>query len=198
MLKANTASEYIDLHPEWKTELLFLRDLITETEMVETIKWGSPVYTINGKNVVGLGAFKSYVGLWFFQGVFLKDSENLLVTASEGKTKALRQWKFNSIDEMNGELILAYIKEAIANQKAGKELKPETSKTYEMAKELAEILKQSKLLKNAFFKLSIGKQKEYSNYILEAKQLETKHNRIEKIKPMIEAGLGLNDKYRNC
>jgi uncharacterized protein YdeI (YjbR/CyaY-like superfamily) len=198
MLKANTASEYIDLHPEWKTELLFLRDLITETEMVETIKWGSPVYTINGKNVVGLGAFKSYVGLWFFQGVFLKDSENLLVTASEGKTKALRQWKFNSIDEMNGELILAYIKEAIANQKAGKELKPEISKTYEMAKELAEILKQSKLLKNAFFKLSIGKQKEYSNYILEAKQLETKHNRIEKIKPMIEAGLGLNDKYRNC
>lgn len=198
MLKANTASKYIDLHPEWKTELLFLRDLITETEMVETIKWGSPVYTINGKNVVGLGAFKSYVGLWFFQGVFLKDSENLLVTASEGKTKALRQWKFNSIDEMNGELILAYIKEAIANQKAGKELKPEISKTYEMAKELAEILKQSKLLKNAFFKLSIGKQKEYSNYILEAKQLETKHNRIEKIKPMIEAGLGLNDKYRNC
>jgi uncharacterized protein YdeI (YjbR/CyaY-like superfamily) len=39
------------------------------------LKWGIPTYTVNGKNLVGIGAFKTYVGLWFFNGSFLKDEE---------------------------------------------------------------------------------------------------------------------------
>ncbi len=31
-----------------------------------------------------------------------------------------------------------------------------------------------------------------------AKQAATRQRRIEKIVPMIEAGIGLHDKYRNC
>ena len=60
-----------------------------ETELLETIKWGVPVYTLNDKNVLGMGAFKSYVGIWFFQGAFLDDPQKKLINAQEGKTKAL-------------------------------------------------------------------------------------------------------------
>ena len=44
----------------------------------------------------------------------------------------------------------------------------------------------------------MGKQREYSEYIIEAKREETKQKRVEKIIPMIKIGAGLNDKYKNC
>ena len=53
-------------------------------------------------------------------------------------------------------------------------------------------------MKAAFDKLSPGKQREYTEYISSAKRDETKQKRIEKILPMIDAGIGLHDKYRNC
>ena len=175
-----------------------LQDIVAKTELQESIKWGAPVYTIDNKNVVGFAAFKSYVGIWFFQGVFLNDAEGLLVNASEGKTKALRQWRFTTINEMNADLILTYVNEAIQNQKLGKEIKPESSKNFKVPAELEDALNSDSSLKKAFNNLSFGKQKEYANYIAEAKQAATKIKRIDKITPLISAGSGLHDKYKNC
>lgn len=53
-------------------------------------------------------------------------------------------------------------------------------------------------LLDSFNALPPGKQKEYTNYISEAKQEKTKISRVEKIKPMMAAGGGLNDRYKNC
>lgn len=55
---------------------------------------GVRLYILNGKNVIGLGAFKNHFAIWFFNGVFLKDEKQLLTNAQEGKTKALRQMHF--------------------------------------------------------------------------------------------------------
>ena len=44
--------------------------------------------------------------------------------------------------------------------------------------------------------MTLGKRKEYAAYVIEAKREETKVKRLEKIKPMILEGIGLNDKYR--
>ena len=66
-----------------------LRKLIRETRLEETVKWDAPCYTLNGKNVLGIASFKSYVGLWFHNGVFLKDSADHLIQASD-ITKMLR------------------------------------------------------------------------------------------------------------
>ncbi len=51
-------------------------------------------------------------------------------------------------------------------------------------------------VKNAFEKLTKGKQKEYVVYIDEAKQEKTKTARLEKIKELILQNKGLNDKYK--
>ncbi|WP_369793058.1 YdeI/OmpD-associated family protein [Flavobacterium sp. 316] len=48
----------------------------------------------------------------------------------------------------------------------------------------------------AFEKFSPYKQHEFIEYIETAKQEKTKLSRFEKIKPMILANIGLNDKYR--
>ncbi len=167
------------------------------TEMKETIKWGTPTYTIDGKNVIGLTAFKSYVGIWFHQGVFLKDDQGKLINAQEGKTKGLRQWRFSSYEEIEKDLVLQYVLEAIQNQKDGKEIiikKPSTN--INVPEELKVILEANKDLKNSFEKLPRFKQKEYAEYITNAKRDTTKATRLEKITPMILRGVGLGDKYR--
>lgn len=189
--------EFIQKKKEWQKELDFLRAIILSLKLEETIKWGSPVYCYKGKNIVGFGAFKSYVGLWFFQGVFLKDKANVLTNAQEEKTKALRQWRFHSINEINESQIKEYTKEAIENQKKGKEVKPSRNKELIIPKELQNLLKKEKELNTQFQKLSQACKREYAEYISEAKKEETKRNRLEKIKPMIIAKKGLNDRYKS-
>lgn len=197
-MQYNTSvEEFISKKPEWVKSLQLLRSIMLTTEMEETIKWGVPTYTINGKNIVGISAFKSYVGIWFHQGVFLKDPFNQLINAQEGKTKGLRQLRFNSFDEINKDQVLAYVLEAIQNQKEGKEITIERSSTeIEMPDRLKTELEQNKELKINFDKLTPFKQKEYMEYISTAKRDATKDARLQKIIPMILEGIGLNDKYR--
>jgi len=180
----------------WAEELEILYGIARNTELEETIKWGAPCFTINGKNVLGLGGFKSYVGLWFHQGVFLKDPLKVLVNANEEKTKALRQWRFQSKKEINPKHIKAYILEAIENAKSGKEIKPEKKKTGELPDELKSAFAKNKKLQTSFATLTPFKQREYIEYISEAKQEKTRIARVEKSTPLIAEGRGLNDKYR--
>lgn len=197
MKRFETVEEFIENEKRWKKEITALRGIIGETELVETVKWGGPVYTLGGKNVVGLGSFKSYFGIWFFQGVFLKDRAGKLVNAGEGTTKALRQWRFNSADEIDRNLILEYLGEAIENQRAGMEVKPEAKKAPEIPPELSDKFKEDAALKQAFDNFTAFKQREFAEFIRDAKRDETKQKRLEKIIPMILEGVGLHDKYRS-
>ncbi len=196
MQKNRSVEEFISKKEEWKEALEILRSIILTTEMKETIKWGAPVYTVNDKNVIGLGAFKAYVGIWFYQGVFLEDKAKKLLNAQEGKTKGLRQWRFNAVEDIDKDLVLHYVKEAIQNQKDGKEIKPVRSKIIKIPKELVMALDANENLKKSFERLTPFKQREYSEYIATAKREATRVTRIEKISPMILDGIGLHDKYR--
>lgn len=195
---SKTVDEYIFNHQNWEREITYLRAIALKTSFAETIKWGVPTYTINGKNVVGIGAFKNYVGLWFFNGSFLKDTHKKLINAQEGKTKGLRQWRFLSVDEMDESLILEYLNEAIENQKAGKTIKITRGKPVVIPPELQKILDENKELKSFFEGFTNSKQREFADHIADAKREVTKVKRLEKIIPMILFGVGLHDKYKNC
>lgn len=187
----------IEKQVQWSEELSIIREVFLETELEEEIKWGAPAYTINKKIVVGMMGFKHHLGIWFHQGVFLKDPHNILINAQEGKTKGLRHWRVKKGDVIQTEILKNYTLEAIQNCKDGKEIKPEQKKLV-----LSEFLKtaflSTPILKAHFKMLSPGKQKEYALYISEAKLEATKLRRLEKIKPMIMNGVGLHDKYKNC
>ncbi|WP_223034010.1 YdeI/OmpD-associated family protein [Hanstruepera marina] len=199
MKKVTSVEEYVENNSHFGEALTLLRDIITKTELEETLKWSAPVYVLNGKNVVGLGAFKNHFGIWFFNGVFLKDEKNLLVNAQEGKTKALRQMRFESIEDIDQAAVLAYVKEAIENQKLGKEIKPERKgKNVTIPNELKILFKSQPGVHKSFKALTPGKQREYCEHIESAKREATKLSRIEKITPMILQGVGLHDKYKNC
>ena len=198
-MAVSNVEEYLERHPRWEAQLTELRAMLLSTGLEETIKWGSPTYTINGKNVVGLSGFKNHYGLWFFQGALLKDNTALLANAQEEKTKAMRQMRFEEGDELNTELIRKYVLEAIQNQREGKEIKADRAeKELLIPVELETAFKTDNSLKEQFEKLTPGKQREYATHISEAKREATRMQRLEKITPMIKEGKGLYDKYKNC
>ena len=66
MKKVSSVEEYIEVNAHFAEELTILRDILNSTELEETLKWSAPTYTLNSKNVIGLGAFKHHFGIWFF------------------------------------------------------------------------------------------------------------------------------------
>ena len=180
----------------WEAELAKLKSIVERSGLTPEIKWGMEVYTHKGKNVVGFLGFKQHFALWFYNGVFLKDPYKVLVSAQEGKTKAMRQWRFTAMDEIDEKKILEYIHEAIINEDLGMVWKPEKSEAPDMPMILDNALKKDKALKEAFLKLTPYKQKEYIEHIGSAKREETRQSRLEKAIPMILKGIGINDKYK--
>ena len=79
----------------------------------QTNNTANKYYTWKGKNVVGIGGFKSYFGLWFFDGASLEDDKGVLINAQPGKTKSLRQWRMTSAKEIKPAAIKRYVKEAM-------------------------------------------------------------------------------------
>jgi uncharacterized protein YdeI (YjbR/CyaY-like superfamily) len=191
-----TVPDIISEMDPWVDGLMLLREIILSTGLKEEIKWGGPIYTLNGKNVLAIGGFKNYFTIWFHNGAFLSDPQKVLVNANEERTRGLRQWRFQSIKEIKPALVKKYIAEAIANEKAGKKIKPEKKPLPPFPAEYQAAFKKNKALKESFSKLTPGKQREYLEHVIDAKTVETRQKRVEKAIPNIMAGIGLNDKYR--
>ncbi len=193
-----TVDEFIAGETQWHTELAQLRRVLNGCGLEESIKWGAPCYGCQGKNLVGIGSFKSYCGLWFFQGALLSDPEGVLVTSDDNPAKAMRQWSFASKQDIKPRAIKAYVQEAIALQEQGREIRPAREKQIVMPPELKAALAANQQAAAAFQALTKGRQREYADHISDAKREDTKAKRLEKILPMICAGEGLHDNYRNC
>lgn len=188
---------YNEAH-QFKNGVAQLRTLALDCGMTETYKWSFPTYMINNKNVIAINKFKNHFGIWFFNGVFLSDSKKVLENAQEGKTIAMRHWKFTSLEGIDKKDITSYINEAIENQKKGLQVKvekkPKTKIVFPVHLSIA--LENNEDIKIAFNKLTYSKQKDYAEYIATAKQEKTKLSRLEKIIPLILAGRGLHDQYK--
>ncbi len=197
-LRNKTAPNWHKRYERWDQCVELMNQLILKTSepLKKEFKWGTDIYTFQKKNVIGWGGFKEFFSLWFYNGVFLVDKDKHLISASEGKTKALRQWRFTDFKDMDESTILAYINESIQTIKDGKEIKPERGNAKSVEGIFKDYLEQDMELKSAFDQLTPGRQKEYIAYIEEAKQEKTKIARMEKIKPMIFASQGLHDKYK--
>ena len=119
------------------------------------------------------------------------------MNAQEGKTKALRQIRFEKGDEINSEVLLPYVLEAIENQRLGKAIKAYRKQEWIIPAELKAALKKDAELDESYCQLTSGKQREYADYISGAKGETTRISRLKKVIPMIKQGVGLHDQYKN-
>lgn len=129
----------------------------------------------------------------------LTDSYHKLTNAQEGKTKAMRQMRFEKLDHVDEKIILEYIEQTIANHKKGLVIKAlrKTDKII-IPKELLATFKKNSKLEASFNVLTPRKKREYIEHIISAKRDATKLKRLEKITPLILEKKGLYDKYKNC
>ncbi len=194
--KSARIEAYYEKEGPFREGLDLLRRVVRETELKEDLKWGAPVYTLGKENVLGVLSFKNHFGLWFFNGVMLSDPLEVLENAQEGKTKSMRHWKFQSVENIDIPGVRAYVKEAISNAKKGLKLPQEKKPEVRIPGELQSALQSDPSLIASFDALAPYKQRDYAEYVASAKQEQTKERRLQKILPMIREGKGLNDRYR--
>jgi uncharacterized protein YdeI (YjbR/CyaY-like superfamily) len=175
----------------WKAEIAEMRRVLGGFAMKEECKWGKPTYTVDGKNVVIMQGFKEYFGLGFFQGALLKDPSKVLVQL--GHVHAGRVMKFTSAKDItaNTATIKAYVREAIAVEKAGLRMKERSTSDFPVPAELRQRFRRDPRFKRAFEALTPGRQRSYLYHFAAAKQSATRVARIEKAMPAIFEGRGL-------
>ncbi|MCZ2247163.1 DUF1801 domain-containing protein [Flavobacterium filum] len=178
----------------WREELEILRQIVLETGLKEEIKWGVPVYTHNGKNVLSVAALKDFATIGFFKGVLLTDSHKIL--QQQGNLQSDRIVRFTKTSDIKKleDVLKSYIKEAVAIEESGK--KVEFKKNPEpIPDELLQAFEDDPAFKKAFYTLTSGRQRGYIIHFSQPKQPQTRIGRIEKYKEQIFNGVGLHDKY---
>jgi len=166
-----------------------------QTSLIEEIKWGVPVYTYNGANVLIVSAFKEYASLSFFKGALLSDPHKILT--QQGNMQSNRLIKFTNVEEIVKlkDILNSYIAESIRIEDSGEkvifEKNPEP-----IPEELQQIFELSPEFELAFNSLTPGRRRGYIIYFSQPKQSTTRIERIEKCKQQIFNGIGLNDKYK--
>ena len=188
------ADWYFNENEKWSEESDKLRAIILSCGLDEELKWGKPCYTHEGENIVLIHGFKEYCAVLFFKGVLLKDPKGILVQQTEN-VQVARQIRFTNVrDVVRLESTLkAYIKEAIAVEKAGLKVVLKKTSEFKMPDEFKNKLDKNPALKTAFEALTPGRQRGYLLYFSGAKQASTREARVEKCTPQILKGKGLDD-----
>jgi uncharacterized protein YdeI (YjbR/CyaY-like superfamily) len=179
---------------KWQEEMEKLRAIVLDCGLSEELKWGCPCYTFEKNNIVLIHEFKEYCALLFHKGALLKDENSILVQQTEN-VQAARQIRFDSIEEIDEleDVIKAYIHEAVEVEKAGLKVNYKKTAEYKIPEELQFRLDEDPVFKTAFEALTPGRQRGYILHFSAPKQSKTRESRIEKYKPQILDGKGLND-----
>ena len=179
---------------KWQEEFEKLRMIILDCGLTEELKWSAPCYTFQESNVVLIHGFKEYCAILFIKGALLKDTKGVLIQQTEN-VQAGRQIRFTNVREIVKlePILKAYIHEAIEVEKAGLKVKLKKTSDYKIPKELQNKLDENLALKEAFYALTPGRQREYIFYFSQPKLSKTREARVEKCIDRILDGMGIND-----
>ena len=177
----------------WIDQLLLLREIIKSTGLKEEAKWGAPCYTYEDKNILMLSALKNAAVVSFFKGALIEDPSGILVKPG-ANSQASRMLKFTDSGQIIAlkDHLTHFIQQAIELEKSGKKVdfkkEPEI-----LPEELVLKFQENPALEEAFFKLTPGRQRGYLLFFSQAKQSQTRVQRIEKYQNQILQGKGMQD-----
>src|SRR6188768_2876787 len=121
---------------KWQPELALLRQIVLDCQLDESLKWGVPCYTFQGRNIVLIHAFKEYCALLFFKGALLKDKAEILIQQTE-RVQAARQIRFRNLQDVQGieSSLRGYIFEAVEVEESGAKVELKKTDQYEIPEE---------------------------------------------------------------
>lgn len=185
---------YFVKNNKWGEAIETMRTIALDCGLNEELKWGCPCYTHEGTNIVLIHVFKEYCAYLFFKGALMKDPNGILIQQT-ANVQSARQIRFTNVKEVVKlkKTLKAYIKEAIAIEKAGLKVEMKKTKAFDMPDEFKDKLEENPALKKAFNALTPGRQRGYLLYFSSAKQAKTREDRVTKYMKHILAGKGLDD-----
>ena len=178
--------------------LTHLRTLVHEAvpEAEEAIKWGMPHFTVNGKNLAGMAAFKAHAsfGIW----------PTLEEDAPEATRDGMGSFgKLASLSDLpDAAELTARLQKGAAILRARMKAPPKPKKPAKplppMPDDLAEALAANAAASAVWDGFAPSHKREYLDWVIEAKRAETRAKRIAQAVEWIADGKQRNWKYMGC
>lgn len=194
--------EYISkAQPFAQPILKHLRSIVHATcpQVEEKMKWSMPFFDYKGQMMCSMAAFKQHVVFGFWKAPLMHDEKNIFIT--EGESAAMGQLgRITSLKDLPSDSILKkYIKEAMALNDTGVKWptgkKTLQTKSIELPDYFATALNKQKKAKATFEKMPPSHQKEYLEWITEAKTELTRQKRISTALEWLTEGKSRNWQY---
>lgn len=174
-----------------------LRGIIHEAapKLEEGIRWGGPSYKGKGL-VLGLGAFKEHVTLFFARGKELDDPEGILEGKEENTTS--RNLKVRSVAEVKSKskALVVLLKQAVELDAKGPAAKKAKRPELPVPAALSAALRSHAKARKTCEALSPSGRRDYCEWIGGAKREETLQRRLEKALVMLSEGRSMSDQYK--
>jgi uncharacterized protein YdeI (YjbR/CyaY-like superfamily) len=161
-------------------------------DVEEAMKWSIPAYCRNGKIVLGTAAFKEHAVVNFWRGQEL---------GFETKDGAMGQLgKLTNVDDLPAELdaMIVTAAELSMSAPAPRKAKHEPKPPPQMHPEFAAALSRAPKAKAALEAFPPSAQREYLEWVAEAKQESTRAKRIADAVGWLSEGKRRHWKYENC
>jgi uncharacterized protein YdeI (YjbR/CyaY-like superfamily) len=161
----------------------------------ETMKWSAPGFTVDGKILLMMAAFKAHAALNFWRGQEIGDGNP--------KAGAMGQFgKLTSADDLPADADLdALIREAAALAKtapAPRKVKYEPKSPATLHPEFAAALEANPKAQAVLDGFPPSAQRDYLDWVAEAKQDSTRAKRIADAVQWLSEGKRRHWKYENC
>ena len=161
----------------------------------ETLKWSAPSFTVDGKILLMMASFKQHAALNFWRGQELR--------GSDASGEAMGQFgKLTSLDDLppDKELdrLIRQAAELAKTAPAPRKPKHAPKPAPELHPEFAAALDKAPKARAALDSFPPSAQREYLEWIAEAKQDSTRSKRIATAVEWLSEGKRRNWKYQNC
>ncbi len=179
-----------------------LRTLVHQTcpTAVEAMRWSSPHFLYEGQILCSMASFKEHCafGFWHQSMEVYLGARGHQGDSARGSFGRITQRS----DLPDDSTLAQYIREAMRLVDAGEPARPRPKsaprKPPAVPADFAKALKANRAAEKFFTDLSPSGQREYLEWILEAKRAETREKRIGTALEWLAEGKSRNWKYENC
>ena len=194
---------YIDASAPFARPILtHIRDVVHEAcpDVEETLKWRFPHFMYRGM-LCSMASFKKHCAFGFWKGALVFGEQ------SSASDDAMGQFgRIESLDDLPSKAILTgYIRKAMhLNEEGVSKTKPDatpaksgakTKKPVAVPNDLQSALRRNSAARTAFANFSPSQQRDYIEWLTEAKREETRKRRLETAVKWISEGKTRNWKY---
>jgi len=169
-------------------------------DIAEEIKWGMPTFVLRGVILGHIAGFKQHcaAGFWGPEMRAALEADERQTDGGMGSLGRITSLK----DLPSDKVLLGYYRQAAALIDSGERTRSisrgtkKTKPAPEIPAELIAALKKSKTAAKVFAEFSASAQREYSDWIAEAKRPETREKRVAQAVEWIAEGKQRNWKYQ--